>query len=461
MRTTFPRLIFVCMLLLLTLASAAQPPGRIILPRRESWKELPDGKVVPLHHPAIGSIPEIIAPYKPREKPEPKPVTLPPARPEIVAYNRTWYALYFLGTAWQFLGLALMVRLRFGPRLRDRVERRTRARLLRAALFYGVFSLLMLLWNLPLGVYAYVFERSYGFATLSPLRWLADRGIGWLFGLLNILAVWFGYLLLERSPRRWWLWLWLASVPWTLTMIVLYPVLIAPAYNTFRPLRNTELRDKLLALASKAGIEGARVYEVDSSRRTTKLNAYVAGLGPTKRIVLWDTTLRALSDDEILAIMGHEMGHYVLGHVWWNFGAGVAGAFVLLWLLSRMLPWAIRRFGPRAEIRSPHDLAGLPLALLLLQLLLFLQTPVESAFSRWQEHQADRYGLELTHLNAPMARAFITFVQRDYADPDPPRFIVFWLSSHPPLRERVEYALNYHPWKRRSKYEKPPPTPPS
>lgn len=433
---------FLCVLLLLLLAAPLQAqslddPGVTLREAPRPGIEPCNGSLRPLSRP-----PEIL------HERLPLPV-LPRARPEIRAYNRTWYVLYFVGAAWNFLGLGLMVALGVGARLRDGVERRARSRLLRTALFYAAFSLLLLLWRLPLGLYGYGVERGYGFATLTPGLWLLDRGRGYLLGLLEAVpAVWIGYWLLERAPRWWWLWLWAASIPWTLAMTVLRPILVDPLYNRFQPLPPSPLRTELLALADRAGIRDAQVYEVDISRRTKKLNAYVAGLGPTKRIVLWDTTLRALSADETLAIVGHEMGHYVLGHVWWNFAMGGIGAFGLLWLLSRLLPWAIRRCGPRAGVGSLHDLAGLPLALLLLSVLLFVQTPVESALSRWQEHQADRYGLELTRLNEATARAFIAFVERDFADPDPPRFIVFWFYSHPPIRERVEFALNYRPWER-------------
>lgn len=390
----------------------------------------------PLH-----AIPEII-----RERPKPleKPILLRTS-PEITRYNRTRYALYFAAVGWNLLGLGLAVALGLGARLRRAIEPRTHRRFWQAAFFYAIFSLGLLLWNLPPALASHLTERSYGFSTRGPLLWLADLGRGYLFGLADVLAVWLGYLLLERSPKRWWLWLALASVPWSLATTVLWPVLVAPAYNRFELLRNVELRDRLLGLAERAGIRGAKVYQVDISRRTTKLNAYVAGLGPTKRIVLWDTTLKALSEDEIVAIMGHEMGHYVLGHVWWRFAAGVVGAFVLLWILSKLLPWAVGRFGRRAGIRAVHDLAGLPLVMFLLSVLFFLQTPLESALSRYQERQADRFGLKLTGLNEAMARAYITFVKRDYADPDPPAFIVFWLYSHPPVRERVAFALSYPP----------------
>jgi Zn-dependent protease with chaperone function len=371
-------------------------------------------------------------------------ISLPPASPRIRAYNRTWYTLYFVGTAWEMLGLGLLLRFRVGPALRDAVERRTLNRFLQAALFFAVLSLLLALWRLPLGYYAYAFDRSYGFARQSFGLWLTDRGRAYLIGLPSAIAVWLGYWLLRRSPRRWWLWLWAAAVPWIAAQAALWPVVIAPLYNRFVPMPESPLRTRLLDLASRAGIQGAQVYVVDISRRTTKLNAYVAGIGPTKRIVIWDTTLKALSEDEVAAIMGHEMGHYVLHHVWWSAIAGSGGAFIILWLLSRALPWTIRRWGASLGIRGIDDLAGLPLVLLLLYVVLFLQTPAASALSRYQEHEADRFGLELTGLNEATARAFISFVNRDYADPDPPPFIVFWFYTHPPLRDRVDFALTYH-----------------
>lgn len=369
-------------------------------------------------------------------------VALPPARPEIIAYNRFWYVLYFVGAIWLFAGYALLIRMRFGPRLRDSLERKYPRRLwIRQALFFAALSFVLMLWNLPLGAIGFSHEKAYGFATQSVWLWMADHGRALLLGMLTIPAVWVGYWLIRRSPKRWWLWLWAASVPWQFGMFILTPVVIAPLYNDFRPLQDPVLRDRLLALAERAGVKGAQVYQVDKSTRTTKLNAYVAGIGPTKRIVICDTTLKALTQDEIVAIMAHEMGHYVLGHVWIRLGENIVGAFVLLWLLSRLYPWAIQRWGERIGVKHILDLGGLPVFLMILQMMLFLQTPIESALSRRDERAADRFGLEMNGDGAAMARAYVAFVRKDFADPDPPAFIVFWFYSHPPLRERVEMAL--------------------
>jgi STE24 endopeptidase len=380
---------------------------------------------------------------------------IPTVRTEIIAYNRTQYILYFISTAWGFLGLVLVVRMGLGRRILNTVDRRIGVPtdepvqirplwlLLRVAPYFAMFSLLMLVWRLPLGLCGYWVERSYGFATLSLPRWIGDRMTGYLFGLISIPAVWFGYWLIQKSPKRWWLWLWLASIPWTVAAWVIIPIMVDPVYNHFVPLPESPLKRDIVALASKAGIGGAQVFRVDTSKRTTKVNAYVTGIGPSKRIVIWDSTLNKLSHDEILAVLGHEMGHYVLNHMWRSVFTGTIGAFCLLYLLSRLLPMGINRVGKLAGIRGVSDPAGLPLALLLLSAMLFLQTPVENAILRYNEHEADRYGLELTHLNEATARAFAGFVEQNYSDPDPPKFIVFWLYSHPPIRERVEFALSY------------------
>jgi STE24 endopeptidase len=383
---------------------------------------------------------------------------IPRPRPEIIVYNRTHYALYFAGTAWGFLGLGLAVRFRLGRRILDVVDSRMgfsganavshlpfKKSVVRTAVYFSLLALLLMFWRLPLGLVSYGIERSFGFATLSVYKWFGDRILGFLFGLSSIPAVWFGYWLIQRSPKRWWLWLWVGSIPWTIATAVIVPLVVDPVYNHFVPLENGPLKSDIIALAHKAGIREVNVLRVDSSKRTTKVNAYVSGIGPFTRIVIWDTTLNKLTHDELLAILGHEMGHYALHHIWRNVVIGIGGAFCILFLFSRILTWSVSRFGSLAGIRGIHDLAGLPLALLILNIMLFVQTPIESAISRYNEHEADRYGLELTRLNEATARAFAGFVEQNYSDPDPPKVIVFWLYSHPPTRERVEFALSYKP----------------
>jgi STE24 endopeptidase len=371
-------------------------------------------------------------------------VSIPSLPPDTVAYNLFRYVFGFVSMAWVVTAYLLLIRCRFGPRVRDALERRIANPLVRQAAFYMCLLLALSAWGLPLGLISYAHERAYGYATQSMGLWITDQMKSFLLALaVTVPAVWLGYALVRRSPQRWWLWLWAISVPWQFAIIVLRPVVVAPLYNRFVPMSDAALRDRLTALADHAGVRGARVYQVDISRRTKKLNAYVTGLGPSRRIVLWDTTLKALTEDEIAAIMAHELGHYVLGHMWWRLGESVVGAFVLLWLLARLYPWAIERWGKRGGVRDVLDIAGLPIFSLVLHLLIVAQTPVESALSRMHEWEADRYGLALNRDGESMARAFVVFVERDRSDPDPPRFIQWWFGSHPTLRERVEHALAF------------------
>lgn len=447
------RLLPLLLILLLALPSAAPAQKR----RAPGWtptQMLPSDALPPaLRRQEPGySLDEFNRSLPPATPPAP-PLVVPEPTPKARTYNRLSYLLYFVNAGWTWLGLWLFFRLGLSAKMRDRADTLVLPRvrhavwrgLARAAVYYAVFSAGILLWHLPFNTVGYVVEHTYGFATFGPGLWLFDKAKNYLFGLINILVVWFGYGLLTRSPKRWWLWLAAAAIPWTLLSIVLYPLVIAPTYNDFRPLQNAALRGKLETLAAKAGISGAQVLEVDISRRTTKLNAYVTGLGPSRRIVLWDTTLHALSDDEIEGIMGHEIGHYVMGHIWGRWLMNVFGAFSLLGILATVLPRLVKRFGSGGRVARLDDLASLPLVLLVLSVLIFLQTPVESAFTRYQEHQADKYGIELTGKNEATARAFIAFVVRDFADPDPPPFLVFWFYSHPPIRERIDFVLHYHP----------------
>ena len=270
-----------------------------------------------------------------------------------------------------------------------------------------------------------------------------DHLLGYLFGLILAPAAVFVYWLIHRSPRRWWIWIWALSVPWQIGSVYIWPIIVAPTYNDFRRLEDTKLRDDLITLAEKAGIPNVDVYQVDSSRRTTRLNAYFSGIGPSKRIVIYDNTLKILSPDEIEAIMGHEIGHYVLRHTLWNIIFGIVGAFVILWILAHALPRVMQKWGKQSDVCGIEDIGGLPMLMTVVYFLLLIQTPIESAISRSQERAADRFGLELVGKNEAAARAFIQFVHHDFSDPDPPKWIVWWSYSHPPLKERVEFALNY------------------
>jgi Zn-dependent protease with chaperone function len=249
------------------------------------------------------------------------------------------------------------------------------------------------------------------------------------------------YWTIRRSPGRWWLASWIASIPLLVFAILLAPVVVDPLFNKFEPLKNAELREKILALASRAGIERSRVYQVDASQRTKGVNAYVTGLGGSARIVLWDTTLEKLNDREILAVMAHEMGHYVEKHVLIGTLLSILGTLFLLLAVDRGARLVLARHGEAWGVRGIDDLASLPLLMLLVSLLNFFGAPVTNAVSRVMESRADTFSLRQTNDGRAAASSFVKLSELNLSNPDPPKFIEFWIFSHPTLRERIDKAL--------------------
>jgi STE24 endopeptidase len=199
-------------------------------------------------------------------------------------------------------------------------------------------------------------------------------------------------------------------------------------------------------LAEKAGIEGGRVYEVAKSEDTKALNAYVTGFGATKRIVLWDTTIAKLDEDELLFVMGHEMGHYVLGHVWKSILFFSLLIIVTLYAIHRTAGWLIDKFHRRFGFTELSDVASLPLIILLFGAYFLIVTPVALAFSRHNEHESDRFGLEITQNNRAAATAFVKLQQENLGVPRPHVLVKLWQASHPTLGERIDFCNEYHPW---------------
>ncbi|MEP6757495.1 MAG: M48 family metallopeptidase [Chthonomonadales bacterium] len=356
-------------------------------------------------------------------------------------YNSFNRSFYLIATFWNFLGLFIILKSKLAPKVARLLDRRTTRPFVPVAASMFFFLLFMSVWQTPVGLISFWHERAYGFATQRIGTWISDRSIGFAFSLLAVPGAMLIYWLARRSPKRWWLWIWGVSVPWQIGFVLIWPIVVAPSYNEFKPIENKQLGERLRNLATKAGIPDAEVLQVDISRRTTRLNAYFTGIGPTKRIVIWDTTIATLTPDEIEAIMGHEIGHYVLLHTYWNLVFSIIGGFVILFGLSLLLPKVFARWGPRFGIKELTDPAGIPLAMAALSIILLLQTPIEAAISRHQEHAADQYGIDLVGNREAMAHAFIQFVKHDFSDPDPPGWLVWWSYSHPTLKDRIKFVL--------------------
>lgn len=367
--------------------------------------------------------------------------------PEMRSHSYTRYALYFASNALALLVMALFLYIHFGAWVKARVETRANKPFVVAMLTAAVIIVTGSILTLPLAIYrGFVVPHQYGLSTQAFSGWLRE----WTIGLVTeaaILAPLVALVLfaVRSFPRRWWAVVWVASMPVTVFLVVIAPVVLDPLYNDFRPLRDAKLRTELLQLADRAGIEGGRVFEVDRSKQTTTMNAYVTGLGPTKRIVLWDTLLQKMTRDEILVVMAHEMAHYTRHHIWKGLAFGYAVMLPCMALGAWIIGAGVRRWGRRWGAEAPHDPAALPWLLGVMTAGMILLTPVFAAYSRTIEHESDVIALQLTGLREDAATAFVKFSEDSKSLPQPPKFIEYWYYSHPPLAKRIAFVLGREP----------------
>lgn len=398
---------------------------------------------------ALSSVPRPQA----REEPDP-PATGQQAErfevtvtPEMRQHSRIRNLLYFSGSAWGWGVLLYLLQSGWSKRMAKAAGRLPRS-FLRSLAYAALFIVAAAFLSLPIDFYAgYLVPHQFGLSNQSLVEWtvegLKQLGVGVALGAPLIGLALLG---IRKLPRGWWLAVWAGAIPIAIFLVVLSPLVIEPLFNEFKPLEDRGLEARLLDLAGSAGIENSQVFEVDKSRQTKTMNAYVTGLGPSRRIVIWDTLLAKMDQDEVVFVMGHEMGHYVLRHLWWGLGFGFAVMFGVSYLIYQVVGWGTERFGSRWGFSSPSDPAAVPWLLLVLSILLFLLSPLFAGYSRRIEHRADIYGLELTHLNEAAASAFVRFAEDSKVDPRPHPFVRFWRYSHPPLQERIEFALAYRPW---------------
>jgi STE24 endopeptidase len=379
------------------------------------------------------------------EATEPPTSTEQAERKELARqYSRGWYWFYFISQSCTFLILFLILWTGFSARLRHWVERLTQRRWMIILIYSGLFIVLLTVLTFPLDLFAFWRERRYGFATQNLTGWLGDElkevGVALVLGPPAILAV---YAVLKKAPRTWWFWGAGVLIGFVIFTVAITPVFIAPLFNTFEPLRDPTLRQRILTMAHEQGIPADEVFQVDASRQSRHTNAYVVGLLGTQRIVLYDTLLENYTPEELEVVMGHEMGHYVLNHIWK--GIGLASLLILtgMWVLYRIMPNLINRYQHRLGFRELTDVASLPLLALLVSLSMFALDPITNSFSRYQERQADLFGLRAAPHPAAAVSAFEKFEMLDLSEADPPAFIEFWLYSHPSPKHRIEVAKEF------------------
>lgn len=389
--------------------------------------------------------------------------TLPPDK---LAKSKALYELRgklrIIDTAYSLIILLAILSLGVAAKYRDWAEKVSGNRFVQALIFALFLMLTLTVLGLPLDIYQQSLSLQYGLSVQGWGSWLRDVSIGQAISLVIFtFALWGVTSLIRRSPRRWWFYTALIAVPFVVFLIFLAPLVFDPLFNHFTPLEQAhpQLVDAIEKVSARAGedIPRNRIFLMDASAKVTTLNAYVTGFGPSKRIVIWDTTIKNASTPETLFVVGHEMGHYVLNHIVIGITATAVGLFIGFYLLYVIANWAFARFQQRWHMRELSDWAAVPMLLLIFSILSTVSQPIGSAFSRMLEHNADIYGLEVTHgINAnsqeAAAHAFQVLGELSLSYPYPSKFVVFWYADHPPIPDRVPFAHSYDPW---SKGEQP------
>jgi len=361
-----------------------------------------------------------------------------------IRYSRNSIYWGLASTAVYLLVLLLLLFSGFSGGLQARLEARIGRRWLERILFFFVFTLVTAVLTLPLDYYlGFRREHLYGLSRESLAGWWQDSLKELVLSLVaGSLFISILYPLLRKFPRTWWIGASAVGIVFLIVLMLIAPVYIDPWFNRFEPVQDPAVRDPILQMAHRNGIDVDRVYQVDSSRRTEKVNAYVAGLFNTKRIVLGDTLLARFTPEETTFVMGHEMGHYVLGHTI-KFVLGGSAMIVILFLmtfwLSRVL---VDRFAPRWGFWKVSNIASLPLLLFLVTLLATLAMPGLNSFSRRMEAEADRFGLQQIQDKEVAIRAFEKLGDQNLAERYPPRLIEILFYNHPALGRRIENAKN-------------------
>jgi STE24 endopeptidase len=348
---------------------------------------------------------------------------------------------------WDFLAGAvvylILLRTRLSARMRDFAQRLTKRKPLQTWVYWMQYLVLTSIVFFPLSVYEGFFrEHKYGLANQTFGPWMGDQMKGFLISLiLGGLGLMLFYGVLRRASKSWWLWGSLTAIFLLAVASLIAPIYIAPLFNKYKKLEDSRVKDPILSLARANGITVHDVYEVDASRQSKRVSANVSGFLGTERITLNDNLLNRCTLPEIEAVMGHEMGHYVLHHVY----KGVLFFGVLIVIGFAAVRWAFDRIvaskGASWGVSDVGDVASLPLFILLISTYFFLLTPVTNSYIRTEEAEADLFGLNATRLPDGMAKVALKLGEYRKLDPGELEEIVFF--DHPSGRSRIAMAMRW------------------
>ena len=343
---------------------------------------------------------------------------------------------------WSLIVAAVVTWLIVRSGILDRVcakvdEKRPNSRAFLASLVYLVVSTIL---TLPWTVYAgWWREKAYGRTAQPFMDWLLQLGIATvissIIGAIFLVGV---YWLIRRAGKQWWLWSGLLVAAGVAFLALLSPVLIEPLFNKYTAVPPGQVRDAVVEMAGRAGIPADKVYMYNGSRQSNNFTANAGGVGSTARVAISDVAFKNASLDEVRAVTGHEIGHYVLKHTWWGILFFSVGAMILFWIADRTFVWFARRFGSPATLPDPR---GLPVLLFMVSLFGLLSSPFTNAFSRTLESQADMYSLRTENRPDALSTALVKTAEYRYPRPNAIEEFVFY--DHPSVERRVRTAMEW------------------
>ncbi len=367
--------------------------------------------------------------------------------PQAKARSDSYFEGGYWLILWDFLYAVvvalLLLNLRWSAAFRNIAERIARFKPLQTFIYWGLYSIVGFVLSLPIAIYeGYIREHKYGLATQTFGPWMGDQLKGLLLSVvLGGLVVTALFGIVRRLRTTWWLWGAVVTFSFFTIGIMIAPVYIAPLFNTYKRLDDPKITTPILSLARANGIPAKDVFKVDASRQSTRMSANVSGMGNTMRITLNDNLLNRASSEEVQAVMGHEMGHYVLNHIYKMllfFGVII---FLFFALLRWAINWSLARWGARWQIRDVGDPAVVPVVVLIASIFFFVLTPVNNTFIRTQEHEADIFGINASRQPDGFAQGAIHLGEYRKMSPGPLEEWLFF--DHPSGRNRIHDAMQW------------------
>ncbi|HJW42066.1 MAG TPA: M48 family metallopeptidase [Rhizomicrobium sp.] len=353
------------------------------------------------------------------------------------SYFEGKYWLLLVDALWAIAASAALLFTRVSAQIRDFAERQTRSRFWSVTLYVGPFFLVMTALTFPLTLYEdYLREKAYGLMNQTFLGWFGEfltlTGVNLIVSLVALTIL---YWVIRLAKGNWWIWGTIVFAVFATILTIAEPVLIDPLTNTYTPLPQSQIKDDILSLARANGIPAKNVYLVDASKQSDRISANVGGFLGTTRVALNDNLLHKGTHDEILAVLGHEMGHYVLDHAVFGLALQTLLAFFVLALVSAGFELAVSLFGGNWDVRRIEDPAGLPVLYAVLTIVLLLATPISNTITRTVEIQADMFGINAVRKPDAFSTVVLKLSNYRKLDPAPWEEMVFY--DHPSGRTRI------------------------